>query len=438
MGLNFVEEEIRRIKEKILDYSGYGLEFNPFPPSGVSPDTADIETIRNFLSKYFYEKIREREIKELVNGIVRTGYVEKTAGHMWLWGDWRVGKSAILMRLFLALRDELEDCITVYVPKPRYGLVKSIYHYFVREYSAEFFFEITRKLLIMLLSENPDLIKDEWVEIWKEGQEELKNKSISECKTKLLEEMKKNLIDVFSMISEEAIDLEGLYNKSIVKLSRLGVTSNLIDMFTDPSIAPETLYKGIIELEEKRNYADHLIGLFTICRLVGYQHIFVFMDDVEDVIRIWTRGKSAREIDELNNFLDRMHQNLSFLGTMHPQFASIFEERFPRFVGRVSGDPLNFTLVNVRPLESDADLIEVVSYFISKACKNTPPYPTYPFREEVLKDLHKNLGGKLGLILPSLHHLLRKGAEKGTETGNYPEIDMNFYEKVKKEVLGAV
>jgi hypothetical protein len=435
--MSIATDEIRKMKEKVLDYSGYGLNYNPFPASGVSPDTANIDVLRTFLEKYFYEKIRAREITQLIRDIIRSGYIERSARHMWLWGDWRVGKSTILMKLFLALRDELQDCITVYVPKPRYGLVKSIYYYFTREYTPEFFFGLARKLLVKVISENPHLIQDDWVEIWKESQESLKDKTVHECKLKLVEEIKNDIIDVFSLISEEAIDPEKLYDVCVAKLSPEGVTEDIIETFTDPK-DPETLYRNILELGEKRNYSDHLIALFMVCIISGYQHIFVFIDDVEDVIRLWTRGKAEKETDELNNFLDRMHSNLSLLGTMHPQFFDLWKERYGRFVGRASADPLNFTLVEVKPLESDVDIMETVSYFISKACKTTPPYPTYPFKEEVIKDLHKRLQGKLGLILPSLHSLLRKGAEIGTETGKYPEIDMDFYEKMKKGVLEEI
>jgi len=431
-------DEIRKIKEKVLDYSGYGLNYNPFPVCGVSPDTTNINELRTFLDKYFYEKIRAKEIRQLVRDLVRSGYIERSARHMWLWGDWRVGKSTILMKLFLALRDELPDCITVYVPKPRYGLVKSIFYYFIREYDPEFFFELARKILVKVISENPNLIQDDWVEIWKESQESLKEKTIQECKLKLVEEIKKDIVDIFSLISEEAIDPEKLYDVCVAKLCPEGVTEDVIEIFTDPK-DPETLYRNILELSEKRNYSDHLVALFMVCVISGYyKHIFVFIDDVEDVIRLWTRGKAEKETDELNNFLDRMHSNLSLLGTMHQQYFEIWKERHERFVGRASADPLNFTLVEVRPIESDADIMEIVSYFISKACKTTPPYPTYPFKEEVIKDLHKHLGGKLGLILPSLYSLLLKGAEIGTETGKYPEIDMDFYEKMKKGVLEEI
>jgi len=437
--LGIAQEEIRRALDRGLrvDYSGYGLDYNPFPASGIAPDSAKIEDMQEFLGKYMCEKVRETEIKDLVDRLVSIGYVDRAPGHTWIWGEWRVGKSTVLMKVFTALREELKDAVVVYSPKPRYGIIKSIMYYFLRGYDPPFFEDLAKRTLTKLLVENTNLVKTDWIEVWKESVADLKEKSIDESRKYLIDRIRQGDLDVFPLVQdEEAIDSDRLRSIAISRLSQTGVTEKVIDLLINPQIDAETRHSEILRLEKGRDFAEHLVALLQACLYCDYKHVFIFLDDLEDVVRLWAVGKQTKEIDGLNDLLNRMHSGLSIIGTMHAEIFPAFEIAHPRFVGRASGDPLNFSLVRADPLELP-DLLETVAFLLSKASKEARPYPTYPFKDEVLKELHGSFQGKLGFILPSLFYLLRMGAEEGQRSKRYPEIDLSFYEKRKGD-LGKI
>jgi len=428
-----VKDVIQKAKGGI-DYSKYGLDYNPFPSAGVAPDTVNIDTLRRYLGKYMCEKVREDEVRELAKRLVQTGYVEHSPGHTWIWGDWRVGKSTLLMKVYLELRDNLQDVIVIYSPKPRHGIVRSTLYYFLRGYEPEFYEELSSRILVRLVTENPVVLKDKWVDEWKETMEDLKTKSTEEGKRSLLNRIKDSTLDVFSLVQDEdAVDTNRLRSMATARFAKERMTQQVISIFTNAELKADERYAAILDLEKEKNLerlSDNLVALLQACLYGGYKHVFVFLDDVEDVMRLWTRTKQRTELDILSSFLDRMFNDMSMVGTMHAELFTMFSAGpLQRFVGRAAADPLNFALVRINPLELP-DLFDTVTYLLSKATKGTPPYPLYPFKEEVLKDLHTRLGGKIGMILPSLYHLLRMGAE----SGEYPEIDLSFYEKCQGEL----
>jgi len=407
-----------------LDYSGYGLKFNPFPASGVTKEAITLEEAQKLLKEKYCEEIRKPELTKIVDKYINVAYSEKKASHAWIYGDWRLGKSMMLIHVWYTAHKILgDDAIIVYVPKPRLGFIKSIYRYFVKEYyQTHLFEEISRNVAVKAISDFFDEVIDSgWFEVWKKT-----NKATKDDLLKLLRSGEVSPEDIMDGLNTDALE-----TKSKSQLRSFGIDSrDIINVLSDLFMDEEKRKVTIADLERSREVEDHLVSLLKATKLAGYKMTFVLLDDVEDMIRLWTESKSLKEADQLNGFLDRMGDDLSLLGTMHPTFIRKWEDRFPRLAGRASADRLNFKLIMVKKLRLK-DLHVVVYYLLNRARERgfEPPYETYPFTEESIQYISKRFDGVIGYMMPTFHSLLNEGVKKGNI-----EIDEAFIkEMISKE-----
>jgi len=403
-----------------LDYSVYGLKFNPFPASGVTKEAVTLEEAQKLLEEKYCEEIRKPELTKIVEKYINVAYSEEKASHAWIFGDWRLGKSMMLIHVWYLVHKILGDnAIVVYVPKPRLGFIRSIYRYFVKEYyQTSLFEEISRNIAVKAISNFFDEVVDSgWFEVWKKM-----NKATKDDLLKLLKSGEVSPEDIV-----DGLDTKALETKSRSQLHSFGIDSrDIINVLSDLFMDEEKRKVTIADLERSREVEDHLVSLLKATKLTGKKMIFVLLDDVEDMIRLWTGTKGQKESDQLNSFLDRMGDDLSVLGTMHPTFIETWAGRFPRLAGRASADKLNFKLITVKKLKLK-DLHIVVYYLLNRAREKEfgPPYETYPFTEEAIQYIEKRFNGIIGDMMTTFHSLLNEGIRKGNV-----EIDEAFIKKM--------
>ena len=422
--MSSIEKLFKEIKLG-LDYSSYGLEYNPFPAAGVAPEVTRLEDVRRILEERFCESVREDVERQVVERYIKDAYKGKAA-HTWIMGEWRVGKSLMLVRLWLLTRENIKDTIAIYIPKPRYGFIKSIYSYFIREYlGTDLFEELSDGCASLIIEKYFDQVIDkDWFQVWK--------KTVKGKKEDLLKMLKEREIRPIDII--DGIKVKEYNARAKAELTRLGVVSEkIIGVLTDYQLDSREREAALLELGRAKPEVleDHLVSLFKAAIIAGYKIIYCFLDDVEDMLREWSRLKSEREAARLSSLLGRGGDNLSILGTQHPDMIMVFVDRFPRLAGRAGGDPLNFRVIKLGALKQLKDTCTVVSHFLSKARKKdfVAPYETYPFKEDAVEFLHKHFGGTLGHMMPSFQRLLDEGVKKG-----FVEIDKSFIEDMLKKV----
>ena len=420
-----------------MDYSLYGLDFNPFPAAGVTGEVTSLSDAENVLRR-FCADIRIEEEKQIVKTYVAVAYnaphIEGKAAHSWIQGRWRVGKSILLIHLWHSLRTSasLKDVVSVYVPKPRYGFIRSIYHYFMLEYLGTGFFDQVADRLVTYLIERyfDEIINKDWFEIQARTREWGKDDLIKQLKNRTLRP-----IDI-----ADGIKMDRFTDRARTELPALKIVSQrIIDILTDYTMETVRRERELLELEntvKSELLADHVVSLFKACVnqeragfTGGNKLVYLLLDDVEDMVNLWGSIKARKEADTLVSFLDRMDSHLSVLGTMHPDVIMEFKESHPRLAGRSSADPLNFKFIEVEALKQPKDTFTVVTYILSTARKKEfkPPYDTYPFRDDAVQYLHDHFRGILGEMLPSFNELLNRGIEKGGV-----EIDKTFVETMQR------
>ena len=176
-----------------------------------------------------------------------------------------------------------------------------------------------------------------------------------------------------------------------------------------------------------RNGLQYFDFLLTALAAAGIDHLFVFVDQLEDLAtnKSINSAKRSREIGRIRDLLESAPYagRLHFVFTFHNTAAQVLERfwnvnRLPRF--EIAPDN-TASVVVLRGVSNDDQVAELMKAYMTDKRLEHVDDELLPFEPDVLGVLRMVSQGRAGILLGKAHELLNAAAERGL-----PRIDSDF------------
>lgn len=185
---------------------------------------------------------------------------------------------------------------------------------------------------------------------------------------------------------------------------------------------------SLSEYQKIRNGTLFFNTLLMMFLAAGVKHVFVFLDQIENVIRSGTRAKLLKETARYRDFAMEIQPSADstvFVITLHPtageRIAQFWREvRLPDFDYTI---PVNQSCVVILDELSQDEGKKLIETYLThfRMQDFTGDNTFYPFSQEAVEELINRMNGHPSLIIRNAHLLLDKAAEN-----NIPNIDKDF------------
>lgn len=180
-----------------------------------------------------------------------------------------------------------------------------------------------------------------------------------------------------------------------------------VQAFAEQDDTGETLSAALARVTEtnrQRNGLEYFEAFFTLAQSAGVPHVFVFVDQVEDLAnRTVPRAKRVKEVERVR---DVAFENQYFAGKLHFIFTlharaqwaiqDIWREaRLPRFDRTAVTDEY---IVTLRGVQNDQQVAELLRTYLSEL-RPERPEDVSPFEGTALSALRETRDARVGPIL---------------------------------------
>jgi hypothetical protein len=173
-----------------------------------------------------------------------------------------------------------------------------------------------------------------------------------------------------------------------------------------------------------RNGLQYLDFLLTACAAAEVEHVFVFVDQLEDLAnnKSVTSSKRSREIGRIRDLMeaDPYASRLHLVFTFHNTAAQVLERfwetnRLPSFENSASNAS---SVVDLRGIEEADQVKALLGVYLDDARVRPDPSgeDITPFEPESLTVLLEVSEGRVGVLLSRAHELINAAAEAGRPT----------------------
>lgn len=435
--LNSVETQKTVLKER------YGLEYNPFPRSGIAiisesdkiveklmpVDEEALNTIFNFISDALFAHQGQPETPDkYMSMIVR--------------GEYGSGKTQTLMYIRYLLKNLKNEAVkpyVVYIDNPGQklaeligGVVSQIGVENFRKYLWNIFMDYldkhqdVKQSLISTTSITPslslfgddDLIPSLSANIqnYKELVDAITiGKSITE-KKQLLQSLKGHMINSYTEETESPVVATYFYD---VVSDTIGIPKSW-DMLTSGSVK---------ELDKREvNILKAIVNI--VCKQLGYTDFFILIDEFEEITaERLKRTDIDNYLRNLRLLIDR-EKNWCSVFAMTGKALDIIESYSPPLAGRIKGN-----IVELKPLNEES-FKQVVKNYLAVARVDEKSDSLEPFDESALYEMlqvkNTQLKGSPRFLLKMCYQLLQRATSELPEGA---KIDRDFVKKHIDEFL---
>lgn len=435
--LNSVETQKTVLKER------YGLEYNPFPRSGIAiisesdkiveklmpVDEEALNTIFNFISDALFAHQGQPETPDkYMSMIVR--------------GEYGSGKTQTLMfirYLLKNLKNEAVKPYVVYIDNPGQklaeligGVISQIGVENFRKYLWNIFMEYLDKhqdikQSLITTSSTPQSLSlfgdDEPIPSLSANIQNYKElvdaitigKSATE-KKQLLQTLKGHMINSYTEETESPVVATYFYD---VVSDTIGISKSW-DMLTSGSVK---------ELDKREvNILKAIVNI--VCKQLGYTDFFILIDEFEEITaERLKRTDIDNYLRNLRLLIDR-EKNWCSVFAMTGKALDIIESYSPPLAGRIKG-----SIVELKPLKKDS-FKQVVKNYLAIARVDEKIDSLDPFDESALDEMlqvkNTQLKGSPRFLLKLCYQLLQRAASELPEGA---KIDRDFVKKYIDEFL---
>lgn len=375
-----VDELIKNLqKEKIeKDYSSLGLKFNPFPYAG--------------LPRFILAPLDPEIIKKILHFISSTWKKDEYSG-LTIEGDFGMGKThlmkfiqAIINHLTIKARESKIDfsAVTCFIDRPE-DSPQSVIHKIIEDIGLD----NIRKYIWKIVIDNIMAERDQFHERYKseyrllgqlkETWDELFEEPIKSNYLKFLEKFREKMGN-FKKLQE---DIRDIIKNEIVSDSALADRYLNLILFTDEKEAGtswDILAGYVTKREVQSKEIIFLNSIVKILRKVGYKHLYVFVDEFEDIGKL-SAAKKTNYLLTLTTLINREARWSVVISLPR----SVLEEEIKRQPPLY--DRLTSTKINLKPLNEKKGKNLLISYLNRARDKEKNSF--IPFSEECIKEMIK-------------------------------------------------
>lgn len=228
----------------------------------------------------------------------------------------------------------------------------------------------------------------------------------------------------------DPLDGQSVVRAVLAARRRLGPTlpplrTEALDAIANPTVGAFAEFLADVSSASRiRSGLQYLDVVYTIARAADVPHLFVFVDQLEDLATNNAIAKSRRT-REVGRLRDIFVEDQVFAGhlhgilTLHVRAQTALDEmwyqnRLPSFDPNSAANA--GSIVVLRGVRDDEQVRELLVAYLDEARLTGPIGDLAPFEDDVLRVLRENAGGRVGLILRDAHNLIDRAATRGLET----------------------
>ena len=402
----FGKEILKELKEIKLekDYSIVGLKFNPFPPAAVPRypflpplDGEARSTIANFIGSTYstYEKKDFGEYAGLT-----------------IVGDYGMGKTHLMQYIQLAIsylnKNEKDtfSAATCFVDRPE-DSPQRVVHHIVEQIGLD----TIRKYIWMILIDEFRKDEDGFYDKFKPPKTTLLIRSVEDWK-KIFEEQKlfaepirSNYLEFIKKFREIEGNLKLLQEEAreIIK-KKIVPDDTLADRYLSlifPEKKADTSWEilaGYISAKDlQRKEVDFLNSIVRILRENGFNLVYVFIDEFEDVSKL--KGvKLTNYLNTLTTLINNERRWAVITSLTEDALEIIKMESIPLY------DRLTSYKVELKPLDEKGANQLAINYL--NLAKDKKKELIYPFTEELIKEILRRSEGNYRSFIRFAHKVI--------------------------------
>ena len=391
----------------MFDYEKYYLKDNPFPGTAAI-DLTDPDPRMN--GTIFQDQIFTKELVDLQNKTDRRVNMVYISGSQ---HDRGVGKSALLIHHWRKCL-QIPDSTTVYIKLEEKDKPKDICRKILRTwhdtgtlwkmFQSQFLNYcneqtnpmLRRDSVQFLFEKHPRLCPSLPLTLYTQIRDAA---ALADQFTKHLESKTKNKLEHCEQLYQKYLTEPTSYLEVINKsgTDTVGVFENLIKIFQEHGVK---------------------------------QH-YIFMDQFEDLITGSSKSGIAKLSLELKNILLAGARKTSFFVTLHPNSEMLLQGMEAKDLTGIA--PFNtIHRVNVMVLDRKGDqAIKLATAYMDHYRTETPPYPTYPIKNELINFLSFLENGNIRALLQNLYNCIEYASMEEID-----EITLDYALRYPQEILG--
>jgi hypothetical protein len=168
-----------------------------------------------------------------------------------------------------------------------------------------------------------------------------------------------------------------------------------------------------------RNGIQYLDFLLAILAAANIHHLFIFVDQLEDLAinKSITSSKRSREIGRIRDLMEKEPYNsrIHFVFTFHNSAARVLAgyweaNRLPRF--EIAPDN-TASIVVLTGIKEDERVAELLRVYLASRRSDKVDDELLPFERDTLAVLRRVSQGRVGILLARAHELFHAAAERG-------------------------
>jgi hypothetical protein len=411
MGL---EEKVKELSAEQSKYNIYYLRKNPFPAKPISP-YYDPEQVADAMNK-FCESARKDELDFITNKFIKPAYDESESMNIWLEGDVGVGKSAILIRCWDALRKR-DDVVAIYAPIYTGLSSNEFYKGWVRELGIDFFEDLAYRLLQKaFLERSEQLLTHLKPEIRQKVKKKLED-AVKEDYTILrgvFYPVKKSEIPQIRHIDKNELSkqfeywlasIPGITCKQLVSSAR-GRRAILPLFLEDPAEA----FKNLLDLYPPRYAVPVLQDIILLTDKAGYVMTYLFLDqlDFQWERAGWSKAKKDKIILQMRTLAAEVLGKLAIATTTYPHLSPTLRAD-PDLMATLPMTPERVCTVSKL---SKQTVREVFATYLSVERTKTDVPELLPFTVDAIDEITSREMGNTRNILIAAHDILSRAADE--------------------------
>lgn len=175
----------------------------------------------------------------------------------------------------------------------------------------------------------------------------------------------------------------------------------------------------VSQMARLRNGLQYLDFLITTCAAARVDHLFVFVDQLEDLAqnKSITAAKRSREIGRIRDLQERppYASRVHFVFTFHAQAARVLgtfweQNRLPDFEASASNTA---AVVVLRGLQTDEQVAALLKVYLEQRRLDAVEDPLLPFTPDALAVLREQSDERVGILLSRAHGVIEAAAQRG-------------------------
>lgn len=228
----------------------------------------------------------------------------------------------------------------------------------------------------------------------------------------------------------DPLDGQAVVSAVLAARRRLGPTlpplrPEALDAIANPSVGAFAEFLADVSPASRiRSGLQYLDVVYTIARAADVPHMFVFVDQLEDLAtnNAIAKSRRTREVGRLRDIFvedDTFAGHLHAVLTLHVRAQTALDEMW--YLNRLpSFDPNSAanagSIVVLRGIRDDEQVRELLVAYLDAARLDGTTGELVPFEDDALRVLRENAGGRVGLVLRDAHNLIDRAANRGLET----------------------